>query len=373
MPAVHVLKTDPELFDLTIAKKRPFELRLNDRGFKAGDELILLKTRYTGEQMKKPEFSLQYTGLYARLKVLSVTPGSAFPGLAEDWCAMGIEVVYTFNSNKNLKHYIELAQKYSEEHPKDPNAVTGEKPKSAPANRWKERGESDPFSDYLDMERAHLCMGNYTDDELANEVFMHDHRNEDIMALHRAGKPTSIAILTAAKERIRWLSRHLKKTLAELKVKPAIEVPEGWMMVPKDIPEEQWGGLARSMVAWIRMTERQTPNSFYKHYTRMVGNNLPEWLQKEIDFHGGIDSEHVLPKGTVAVWIYKAMLEDAPKYEPVPTVFGTISNDSYIALPTLGQLTDGTEKPVPSDDHVLNDNEDQTGFIHPKSQREEYP
>ena len=62
-----------------------------------------------------------------------------------------------------------------------------------PAARWRVEGKEDPFADY-DRERGSLCRGDLTDDELANEVFL---------------RPT-IANLTAARQRIRWLSRALE-------------------------------------------------------------------------------------------------------------------------------------------------------------------
>ena len=64
-----------------------------------------------------------------------------------------------------------------------------------PSAYWRESGDNDPHGDYYDCERSKLCKGHLTDDELANEVYL----NPDIVNL------------TAAKERIRWLSRELEK------------------------------------------------------------------------------------------------------------------------------------------------------------------
>lgn len=79
---------------------------------------------------------------------------------------------------------------------------------ATPAATWRANGEPDPHGTQYDCERAGLAYGNMTDDELANAVFMHDHRNFDIAAAQR-GEPTSVALLQAAKDRIRWLSRKL--------------------------------------------------------------------------------------------------------------------------------------------------------------------
>ena len=98
---------------------------------------------------------------------------------------------------------------------------------STPSSKWASSGESDPHGKAYDCERAELSMGEYTDDELANAVFMHDHRSFGIAATMR-GEPGSIVLLTAAKDRIRWLSRSLDKALARLNAAPVqqVSVPE---------------------------------------------------------------------------------------------------------------------------------------------------
>lgn len=98
----------------------------------------------------------------------------------------------------------------------------------APSSKWAAAGEPDPHGKAYDCERAELSMGEYTDDELANAVFMHDHRSFDIAATMR-GEPGSIVLLTAAKERIRWLSRSLDKALALLNATHVqqVSVPDG--------------------------------------------------------------------------------------------------------------------------------------------------
>ncbi len=76
-----------------------------------------------------------------------------------------------------------------------------------PSSNWFEAGEADPHAKrFTDVERALLTLGKLTDDQLANAVFLHNHREMDIDAI-MAGEPSSPALLTAAKERIRWLSR----------------------------------------------------------------------------------------------------------------------------------------------------------------------
>lgn len=63
------------------------------------------------------------------------------------------------------------------------------------AAKWREDGKQDPHGDQYNCEREKLTMGHLTDDEMANAVYLNP----------------NIATLTAAKERIRWLSRELEK------------------------------------------------------------------------------------------------------------------------------------------------------------------
>lgn len=85
---------------------------------------------------------------------------------------------------------------------------------TTPSSRKEENGETRPFMELLNQERGSLCMGSYTDDELAVQLFLHgDMTVEQKTAAIMSGEPFSIAYLMAGKERIRWLSRHLDAAL----------------------------------------------------------------------------------------------------------------------------------------------------------------
>lgn len=77
-----------------------------------------------------------------------------------------------------------------------------------PGSRWAASGEPDPHGTRYDCERAALVMGDLTDDELANAVFMHGNERQTMADLVGGATP-AIGYLTAAKDRIRWLSRAL--------------------------------------------------------------------------------------------------------------------------------------------------------------------
>ena len=87
---------------------------------------------------------------------------------------------------------------------------------STPAALWAvEAASEDPFPELINKERGSLVLGNHTDDQLANEVFLYgDMSTEEKARAMITGKCSSVAYLTAGKERIRWLSRHLESALA---------------------------------------------------------------------------------------------------------------------------------------------------------------
>lgn len=90
-----------------------------------------------------------------------------------------------------------------------------------PPNRWSLNGEEDQFADYLSKKRKDLTLGQYTDDELANGVYMNGDGPIDLRKMQdpNADYYPPIAWLTAGKERIRWLSRKLvaaEQRIAEL-------------------------------------------------------------------------------------------------------------------------------------------------------------
>lgn len=84
----HTLKTDPDVFDAVASGQKTFEIRWNDRNYQVGDELILRKTRYTGEQMIEG-LPLEYIGEPIRATVTYILHGPVY-GLARGWVIMGI-------------------------------------------------------------------------------------------------------------------------------------------------------------------------------------------------------------------------------------------------------------------------------------------
>ncbi|MDP1931864.1 MAG: hypothetical protein Q8L60_10435 [Gammaproteobacteria bacterium] len=113
------------------------------------------------------------------------------------------------SSGVSMMKIVELVRKYpaGTKFYTHPQAAT-------PAARWRENGELDPHGKQYDCERAKLCGGHMTDDEIANAAFMQLHE----------------PLGTATKERIRWLSRELVK--ATTKATPPVSVPESEYTCP---------------------------------------------------------------------------------------------------------------------------------------------
>ncbi len=88
--------------------------------------------------------------------------------------------------------------------------------------KWIADGEADPFSglyDHADRKAAKLTMPDLSDYELANAVFMHYDSIPTMEQMISGKAKMPIVYVTAAKERIRWLSRQLylaKVRIAEL-------------------------------------------------------------------------------------------------------------------------------------------------------------
>lgn len=91
-------------------------------------------------------------------------------------------------------------------------------------------------------------------------------------------------------------------------------VSEGWKLVPVEPTSDQFGGMARDIIQWMRFTEskNQHSDSLVK-WLKDMGNEIPAWLYSESEINNL--SKHVISKGTIAAIIYKAMLEAAPEQQ----------------------------------------------------------
>tara|TARA_R110000772_G_scaffold266861_1_gene389926 strand:+ start:218 stop:493 length:276 start_codon:yes stop_codon:yes gene_type:complete len=85
----HTLKTDPEVFQASIAGLKDFEIRLNDRDFKVGDELTLKETTSTGDEIKNNIEPLIYTGREIKRTIKYILHGDNY-GLSKGWVILSL-------------------------------------------------------------------------------------------------------------------------------------------------------------------------------------------------------------------------------------------------------------------------------------------
>lgn len=107
-----------------------------------------------------------------------------------------------------------------------------------------------------------------------------------------------------------WEISQQGEDLLEAPVAQAGQVPEGWQLVPFNPTKDQWGGLARAIVFWMRsyQSSKHTPATLIEFITSL-GHEVPEWMGDEAELR---TQDHVISKGTAAALIYKAMLAAAP-------------------------------------------------------------
>lgn len=79
----HVLKTHDGPFDASWRGLKPYEIRVNDRGYQVGDRLLLREYLANLEQ---------FTGRWIRLEVTYMTRGGEW-GLPENLCVLGTRLL----------------------------------------------------------------------------------------------------------------------------------------------------------------------------------------------------------------------------------------------------------------------------------------
>lgn len=75
----HALKCAPEYFDAVADGSKPFEVRINDRGFKVGHHLVIRELNAAGEKTGR-----------SIIKEVTYVLTDAFPGIAKGYVCMGL-------------------------------------------------------------------------------------------------------------------------------------------------------------------------------------------------------------------------------------------------------------------------------------------
>ena len=121
---------------------------------------------------------------------------------------------------------------------------------------------------------------------------------EDVRTLDETGLTPRLITLA-----IDWAIEQLDKSKTQA-------VPEGWKLVPVEPTAEQFGGMARDIIQWMRFTPSSDQHSqSLIEWLKNMGNEIPSWLTDEPEMK---NANHVISKGTLAAIIYKAMLSAAP-------------------------------------------------------------
>ena len=107
--------------------------------------------------------------------------------------------------------------------------------------------------------------------------------------------------------------KKLKKMTEKLQKEAKVQaVPEGLKIVPVEPTADQFCGMARDIIQWLRFTESKDQHSeSLVKWLKDMGNETPNWLYSEPEVNNL--SKHVISKGSIAAIIYKAMLEAAPE------------------------------------------------------------
>ena len=91
------------------------------------------------------------------------------------------------------------------------------------AAKWRTAGEDYSFGDRYECERHELPLGDLTDDELANAVFMLGDSKPTMQEVIAGTAKLPVVYLTAGQNRIRWLSRENEKKAERIRELEKIE------------------------------------------------------------------------------------------------------------------------------------------------------
>lgn len=94
----HTLKTDGTVFQESVACKKTYEIRFDDRRYEEGDTLVLLETVYTGREMFEDKLPLVYSGRVLMMTVTHVLRGPIY-GLCDKWVLLSVKP-YAYGASK---------------------------------------------------------------------------------------------------------------------------------------------------------------------------------------------------------------------------------------------------------------------------------
>ena len=81
MCKLHELKIIPEFFHAIMFEGKNFEIRINDRDFEVGDQILL----------REWDVLCSYTGNYIKARIKYIYQGTGVYGVSEGYCILGLE------------------------------------------------------------------------------------------------------------------------------------------------------------------------------------------------------------------------------------------------------------------------------------------
>lgn len=87
---LHILKTDPEVFQALVRGVKNYEIRYNDRNFQVGDILELQETLWSGHQVTFEGKPVVYTGQTTLRRITHILTGY---GLKDGWVILNVAPV----------------------------------------------------------------------------------------------------------------------------------------------------------------------------------------------------------------------------------------------------------------------------------------
>jgi hypothetical protein len=137
--AIHELKSWSEMFEAVISRAKPFEVRLNDRGFKVGDYLHLREWAPPDEIGREDHEPGEYTGREAIVVITYMldTDNDWWARMLHDgYCLMTIEIIDVPDREEEYgafltKHCPDLLEEELVEIDNDGNVTPSKEPEPA--------------------------------------------------------------------------------------------------------------------------------------------------------------------------------------------------------------------------------------------------
>ncbi|HHQ4697421.1 TPA: ASCH/PUA domain-containing protein [Aeromonas veronii] len=288
---IHELKIKPEYFAAVVSGDKTFEIRNNaDRNFKVGDTLLLWEwdegfTGQTAERTVSYITDFEQKQGYVVLGLANKREQELAEQLADATRQCGVMADLLRDSQRYVRYHLE-------HHECDARIVMGLISDIDTAMAGKLPAPTDGVTETIRTapERIWLQVGDQS--HYHSEPFP-EHHDE---------------VTWCADSVVACEVPYVRADLVGHSGWQLDTAPEGWKLVPFNPTTDQWNGLARAIIFWMRSypSNQHTPSTLVEFITS-YGYTIPKWMEEESEF---LAKNHVISKGTAATLIYKAMLAD---------------------------------------------------------------